>query len=86
MTKILTTFERVRKVIVEEVGVEESEVTEDTKIFDLCDYIPDWYNVLIGCEVEFKIEDVSDDEIEGATATVKQLVDFIDQKLTAKTG
>lgn len=84
MTEELTTLEKVRNVIIERFGVEIDEVTEDTKIFDLCNDIPDWYNVLVDCEDDFRIGDISDDDIEGATATVKQLVDLINQKLAIK--
>lgn len=80
----MTTLERIRKVIVELPGVEESEVTENANIYHtLCaGDLLDWYEIIVGCELEFEIGEISDDEVNEHT-TVKQLVDFIDQKVAA---
>lgn len=80
----MSTFERVKKSIVDVSGVKEDIVTVDAKIYDDLDLDSlDEVDLVITLEVEFNIE-ISDDEIASAY-TVGDIVDAIDAKLGATT-
>lgn len=78
MSTATSTFERVKKVIVEQLSVNESEVTEQASFQnDLGADSLDLVELVMAFEEEFEIE-IPDEEAE-KIATVKDAVDFIDK-------
>ena len=83
----VTTFEIVRTVLAVRFQIGEDKITENTHIFeDLCHRdMLDWFDVQTECEYEFKIGNIDDEELDRETATIKHLIELIDQKVAAKT-
>jgi len=82
MRKMDSTFERVKKVVVEKLRVSEDEVTESASfIEDLGADSLDVVDLVMGLEEEFNIE-IPDEDASGIT-NVKQAVDYIDAKISA---
>ncbi|MCH9643648.1 MAG: acyl carrier protein [Gammaproteobacteria bacterium] len=72
--------ERVRKIVVEQLGVKEEEVTEEASfVDDLGADSLDTVELVMALEEEFDIE-IEDEEAEKIT-TVKQAIDFINKQL-----
>lgn len=73
--------ERVKKIVVEQLGVNESEVTSDASfVDDLGADSLDTVELVMALEEEFDCE-ISDEEAEKIT-TVKQAVDYINARLS----
>ncbi len=73
-------FEKVKEIIIDKLGVEESKITMDAKfIDDLGADSLDTVELIMQFEEEFNIE-IPDEDAEGLT-TVKQAVEYIDGKL-----
>lgn len=80
MIRISTTIERVKKVIVDRMKVDDNEVTpEATFVDDLGADSLDLVDLVIGFEDEFEIQ-IPDEDAE-KIRTVGQAVEYIDQKL-----
>lgn len=77
-----TTFDRVKKIIVDHLGVDEDKVTNKADIIDdiNADSL-DCVELVMSFEEEFGIE-ITDDEAEDMT-TVAQVVAFIDKKVAS---
>lgn len=74
-----TTFERVKKVVVDRLKVSDDEVTETASfVDDLGADSLDVVDLVMGLEEEFDIE--IPDEDAGSIQTVEQAVTYIDQK------
>ncbi len=74
------TFQRVRKIIVEQLGVEEEEVTETTSfVDDLNADSLDLVELIMSLEEEFGME-ISDEEAE-KIQSVKDAVDYISEHI-----
>jgi acyl carrier protein len=79
-TKLSTTLERVRKVVVDRLKVSPDEVTEEASfVEDLGADSLDVVDLVIGFEDEFEIQ-IPDEEAE-KIQTVKQAVEYIENKL-----
>lgn len=77
----MSTFERVRKVIAEQLDVSEEEVTPQASFTDdLGADSLDIVELVMGLEEEFEIE-IPDEDAE-KIQTVQEAVDYIDSKLT----
>lgn len=77
----MSTFERVRKVIVEQLDVSEEEVTPQASFTDdLGADSLDIVELVMGLEEEFEIE-IPDEDAE-KIQTVQEAVDYIDSKLS----
>jgi acyl carrier protein len=78
---IMSTFDSVRKVIMDRLRVEENEVTEETKVVeDLGADELDVVDITMGLEEEFEIE-ISDEDAEKLLAegrTVADIVAYVD--------
>ena len=75
----MSTFDRVKKVVVEKLEVSEDEVTmEASFIDDLGADSLDMVELVMGIEAEFDVE-IPDEDTE-KIATVKDAVDYIDAK------
>jgi len=75
----MSTFERVKKVIVEQLGVSEEEVTlEASFVEDLGADSLDVVELVMGLEEEFDIE-IPDEDAE-KISRVRDAVDYIDEK------
>lgn len=73
--------ERVKKIVVEQLGVSESEVTNDASfVDDLGADSLDTVELVMALEEEFNCE-ISDEEAEKIT-TVKQAIDYINAHLS----
>ena len=73
----MTTFDKVKAIVVEQLGVDESEVTIDsTFIDDLGDDSLDIVELIMAFEEEFNVE-IPDDVAE-KIKTVKDTVEYID--------
>ncbi|MCB1827492.1 MAG: acyl carrier protein [Coxiellaceae bacterium] len=71
--------ERVKKIVVEQLGVKEEEVTNDSSfVDDLGADSLDTVELVMALEEEFNIE-IQDDEAEKIT-TIQQAIDFISNK------
>lgn len=78
----MTTFERVRKVLMEQLEVSEDEVTPAASIVDdLGADSLDVVEIVMGLEEEFDIE-VSDQDAE-KLPTVQDIVNYVDEKAKA---
>ena len=79
----MTTFERVRKILVDQLGdISEGEVTENAVIVDdLGADSLDVVEIVMGLEEEFEVE-IPDEDAE-KIKTVKQIVDYIEEKAKA---
>jgi len=72
--------ERVKKIVIEQLGVKEEEVTNDSSfVDDLGSDSLDTVELVMALEEEFNIE-IQDDEAEKIT-TIQQAVDFINNKV-----
>jgi acyl carrier protein len=78
----MSTFERVKKVLVEQLDVSEDEVVPPASIIDdlKADSL-DVVEIIMGLEEEFDIE-IPDDDAEKIT-TVQQIIDYVDAKTSA---
>jgi len=87
MSEGLMTSEIIRKILAVRFQTGEDEITENTHIFeDLCHRdMLDWFDVQAECEYEFKIGNIDDEELDRETATIKQLIELINQKIATKT-
>ncbi len=75
----MNTFERVRKVLVEQLDVSEDEVTPQASIVDdLGADSLDVVEIIMGLEEEFDIE-IPDEDAEKIT-TVQQIINYVDEK------
>ena len=75
----MNTFERVKKVLVEQLDVSEDEVTPQASIVDdLHADSLDVVEIIMGLEEEFEIE-IPDEDAEKIT-TVQQIIDYVDEK------
>ena len=75
----MNTFERVRKVLVEQLDVSEDEVTLEASIVDdLGADSLDVVEIVMGLEEEFDVE-IPDEDAEKIT-TVQQVVSYVDEK------
>ena len=75
----MSTFERVKKVVVEQLEVDEKEVTADASfVDDLGADSLDVVELVMGLEEEFDIE-IPDESAEKIT-TVQQAIDYIEEK------
>jgi acyl carrier protein len=75
----MSTFERVKKVVVEQLEVDEKEVTPDASfVDDLGADSLDVVELVMGLEEEFDIE-IPDESAEKIT-TVQQAIDYIEEK------
>ncbi len=75
-----TVAERVRKIIVEQLGVKEEELSNDASfVDDLGADSLDTVELVMALEEEFEIE-IPDEKAEKVT-TVQQTIDFIEQNL-----
>ena len=78
----MNTFERVRKVLVEQLDVSEDQVTMQAAIIDdLGADSLDVVEIIMGLEEEFDIE-IPDEEAEKLT-TVQKIVEYVDEKAKA---
>jgi acyl carrier protein len=78
----MNTFERVKKVLVEQLDVSEDEVTESASIVDdLGADSLDVVEIIMGLEEEFDVE-IPDEDAEKIT-TVKQIIDYVEEKAKA---
>ena len=79
----MSTFEKVRDVVVEQLGVKESEVKSEARfVEDLGADSLDTVELAMAIEEEFGIE-ISDDDAEKAK-TVADVVEYINKKLGVK--
>ena len=69
------TFEKVKEIIIEQIGLDESEVKENTSFEDLGLDSLDVVELLMAIEEEFGIEIKAED----AGKTVSELVNYIDE-------
>ncbi|MBB6050480.1 acyl carrier protein [Armatimonas rosea] len=75
----MSTFERVKKVVVEQLEVDEKEVTPEASfVDDLGADSLDVVELVMGLEEEFDIE-IPDESAEKIT-TVQQAIDYIEEK------
>ncbi|HLV79375.1 MAG TPA: acyl carrier protein [Chthonomonadaceae bacterium] len=75
----MNTFERVKKVLVEQLDVSEDEVTPQANIVDdLHADSLDVVEIIMGLEEEFDIE-IPDEDAEKIT-TVQQIIDYVEDK------
>ncbi len=75
----MNTFERVKKVLVEQLDVSEEEVTLSASIIDdLGADSLDVVEIIMGLEEEFDVE-IPDEEAEKLT-TVQKIVDYVDEQ------
>ncbi len=73
----MTIFERVQKLIAEELNISKDKIKEESHLFDDLNFDSlDSVQVVLELEQEFDIE-VSDDEIDN-TRTVKDILDLIE--------
>ena len=80
MTTATTTFERVKKIVVEQLSVDEKEVTAQASFqADLGADSLDTVELVMALEEEFSLE-ISDEDAE-KIATVQDAVNYIDQKV-----
>ena len=78
----MNTFERVKKVLVEQLDVSEDEVTLSANIIDdLGADSLDVVEIIMGLEEEFDVE-IPDEEAEKLT-TVQKIVDYVDEQAKA---
>ncbi len=78
----MNTFERVKKVLVEQLDVSEDEVTEAASIVDdLGADSLDVVEIIMGLEEEFDVE-IPDEDAEKIT-TVKQIILYVEEKAKA---
>ena len=74
-----TTFDKVKKIIVEQLGVDEEEVTPDASfVDDLGADSLDTVELVMALEEEFEIE-IPDEDAEKIT-TVHQAIDYINER------
>ncbi len=78
----MNTFDRVKKVLVEQLDVSEDEVVPEAAIIDdlKADSL-DMVEIIMALEEEFDVE-IPDEDAEKVT-TVQQIVDYIDSKASA---
>jgi acyl carrier protein len=75
----MNTFERVKKVLVEQLDVSEDEVTPQASIVDdLGADSLDVVEIIMGLEEEFDVE-IPDEDAEKIT-TVQQIIDYVEEK------
>lgn len=75
----MNTFERVKKVLVEQLDVSEDEVTAQASIVDdLGADSLDVVEIIMGLEEEFDVE-IPDEDAEKIT-TVQQIIDYVEAK------
>ena len=75
----MSTFDRVRKVLVDKLEVTDEEVTTEASVMDdLGADSLDVVEIVMQLEEEFEVE-ISDDEAEGLK-TVQQIINYIDEK------
>ena len=73
-------FDKIKAILVDELGVDENEVTLDAKIIDdLGADSLDVVELIMALEDEFEIE-VSDDKAQ-SMRTVKDIIDYIEKQL-----
>jgi acyl carrier protein len=73
----MTIFERVQKLIAQELNISKDKITEESHLFDDLNFDSlDSVQIVLELEQEFDIE-VSDDEIDN-TRTVKDILDLIE--------
>jgi len=78
----MNTFERVRKVLVEQLDVSEDEVTPTASIVDdLGADSLDVVEIIMGLEEEFDVE-IPDEDAEKIT-TVQMIMDYVEEKAKA---
>ena len=78
----MNTFERVRKVLVDQLDVSEDEVTPTASIVDdLGADSLDVVEIIMALEEEFDVE-IPDEDAEKIT-TVQQIIDYVDEKAKA---
>jgi len=77
---LATVFERIRAIVVEQLGVDEDEVTMDTTFESLNADSLDVVELVMALEEEFGIE-IPDEDAEKLT-TVKAAVDYVTQKIS----
>ena len=77
------TFERIKKIIAEHLDIEESKIVEEASLTeDLGADSFDTVELIMALEEQFEIE-ISDDEAQ-EILTVKNAIDFINQKISKK--
>ena len=75
----MNTFERVKKVLIEQLDVAEDEVTQTASIVDdLGADSLDVVEIIMGLEEEFDVE-IPDEDAEKIT-TVQQIMDYVEEK------
>lgn len=83
MSPVMTTAERVKRLLVKQLGVDTAEVTPEASIVDdLSADSLDTIEIVMACEEEFEIE-IPDDAAEQVT-TVADIVRYIDERIAVK--
>ena len=74
----MSTFDKVKEVIIDKLGVDESAITEQAHfVNDLCEYSLDTVELIMEFEEEFSIE-IPDEDAENIT-TVSSAIKYIDE-------
>ena len=76
----MNTFERVKKVLIDQLDVSDDEVTPEAHLVDdLGADSLDVVEIIMGLEEEFDVE-IPDEDAEKSISTVQSIVDYIEQK------
>ncbi len=80
---IVSTYDRVKKVLIEQLDVSDDEVTPAASLVDdLGADSLDVVEIIMGLEEEFDVE-IPDEDAEKSISTVQGIVDYVDAKATA---